>query len=327
MGNQLKRKLLGCNWLKMVLISCVFLNGISAKAQYQSVLSDTNQYWNVYKVQYALGLELYADSLYLDKKIQFNNHQYTEVRSLRTNYMTSPQPLCFLREDTTTGRLWHLTDTFGFGYEHLVYDFTLAIGDTFDLPANGNIRFVVTSRDTISGKQKMVLKSINDTMQIWYPFLPRQFYAIDTLVFIEGTGSSKGIDNHLFKSISTGDGYSLLLCHFRNNVQLFQHQLADSLPFLGQCDTISPPGMVGLNQWFSAKESITIYPNPVSNVIKLRTKIDVNEILILDVKGMSILKLDAFKRNWNVSELNSGIYFFKIKDKNGVVYVEKFVIN
>ena len=197
-------------------------------AQYQSVLSDTNQYWKVYKVQTILGVDVYADSLYLDSNIQFNNQQYTVLRSWRSGLTNPSNLLGFLREDTTQGQLWHLPDTSGFSSEHLVYDFSLAVGDTFDVPANNNIRFVVISRDTVLGNQRMVLSSINDSMQVYYPFLAKTFYSIDTLIFMEGIGSSKGLDNRLFQKANTGEEYDVLLCHFKNGIQTFQHQLSDS---------------------------------------------------------------------------------------------------
>lgn len=309
--------------LILLIFSLLIFN--TSNAQYQSALNDTNQYWKVYKVQSALGVEVYADSLYLDSNIQFNNQQYTILRSWRSGLSNPSNLLGFLREDTTQGKLWHLPDTFGFRSEHLVYDFSLAVGDTFDVPANGPIRFIVERRDTALGNQRMVLKSINDTMQVFYPFLAKTYYPIDTLVFMEGIGSSKGLDNRLFRKINTGEESDLLLCHFKNGTQTFQHQLSDSLPFLGLCDTVIPLGIVGLEKKSVTQQQLTAYPIPVANRLYVDGVFEAENIQLFDISGKPIREFNPCERSWEVSALKPGMYLLRITTLDGEVLSKKVV--
>jgi hypothetical protein len=311
---------------RQLLLTMAILMITSIKAQYLSVLSDTNQYWKVYKVQTSLGVQIYSDSVYLGKSIQFNGFTYTEKFSRVSNGFNPPIPTGYLREDTSNGRLWYLTDTFSFGTEHLVYDFSLSIGDTFDVPDNVNsfTKFVVENRDTISGNQRIQLRGINDSIDIKYPFLAKDLYKFDTLIFLEGIGSSLGIDNRLYWDNIAGEESRLLLCHFKNNIQTYQHDLSDSLPFLGQCDTIVPPGIISAVNEELISEEVKVFPTISDGVLNIKTSIPILAIEVYNLQGQKVQSINPQKRSWQLPK-ESGMYLVRVTTEEGEIVSKKLI--
>jgi hypothetical protein len=72
------------------------------------------------------------------------------------------------------------------------------------------------------------------------------------------------------------------------------------------------------------KISITVYPNPVRNVVNIDSEaILVGDISILDMQGRIVKKLDA-SDIVEVSQLTAGLYFLKIASE-GAVITTKFI--
>lgn len=65
-------------------------------------------------------------------------------------------------------------------------------------------------------------------------------------------------------------------------------------------------------------ESLSIYPNPVSNgKIYITTKQNfTKEIEIFDVLGKKVQSTSLFGKELNISKLTPGIYILKIREKN-----------
>ena len=74
-------------------------------------------------------------------------------------------------------------------------------------------------------------------------------------------------------------------------------------------------------------DNIDIFPNPAKNQFNLSSNLNNSlAIQIFDVLGKSVKKLHTNKKSINISDLNSGIYFVRIK--NGDYYVtKKLIIN
>lgn len=60
-----------------------------------------------------------------------------------------------------------------------------------------------------------------------------------------------------------------------------------------------------------------IFPNPVSNSIQIQTDVFIQEILITDLSGKSVLNLNNNVSSVDVSHLNQGIYLMKITTEKG----------
>lgn len=69
---------------------------------------------------------------------------------------------------------------------------------------------------------------------------------------------------------------------------------------------------------------IKVYPNPVSDILKVNTDRNFQEYEILDVNGRVVLK-DQFVKEIIINQLISGNYFLKLKDKQGDLVLLKFI--
>ncbi|MFV0391382.1 MAG: T9SS type A sorting domain-containing protein, partial [Paludibacteraceae bacterium] len=71
----------------------------------------------------------------------------------------------------------------------------------------------------------------------------------------------------------------------------------------------------------SLQESISVYPNPVRNFVKVKSeKSDLESLRIYDINGRLLIeeKMEGLETEVNVSNLNSGTYILRIKTGKGV---------
>ncbi len=68
---------------------------------------------------------------------------------------------------------------------------------------------------------------------------------------------------------------------------------------------------------------LSIYPNPVNDLIKIESEVSFKEILIYDVCGNRMLKTTS-SDNVDVSSLQQGIYFIHFIHSEGLIYSRKF---
>lgn len=73
---------------------------------------------------------------------------------------------------------------------------------------------------------------------------------------------------------------------------------------------------------------ITLYPNPVTNVLNINSITSINKMQIIDLNGRIVkdIKANNTISQINVSDLLSGIYILNIETENGF-FVKKFVKN
>jgi hypothetical protein len=71
-------------------------------------------------------------------------------------------------------------------------------------------------------------------------------------------------------------------------------------------------------------DEITIFPNPVKDKISVNTEVD--QILIFNVFGQIGEKFDYYNLSFiNISNLNAGMYFIKLK-KGNEIYLKKLIV-
>ena len=86
------------------------------------------------------------------------------------------------------------------------------------------------------------------------------------------------------------------------------------------------PCSLSVEEYNFFSSDIIFYPNPVKSYINIKTNIIYDTVTIIDINGRVILNSEKNQRKIDVSELSSGIYFFKII--NGEQSrIEKFVKN
>ena len=71
--------------------------------------------------------------------------------------------------------------------------------------------------------------------------------------------------------------------------------------------------------------NVTLYPNPVNNVLSFLVDSPINKVVILDCKG--VLMFETNQQSINIDNLPSGIYIAKVWLSNGAMAVKKFVKN
>lgn len=85
-------------------------------------------------------------------------------------------------------------------------------------------------------------------------------------------------------------------------------------------------GGLGINE--HSKSSITVYPNPVKDLLNIKASANMLEVQVINIIGQVILnqKVNNTIISLNSSELKPGIYNLKVKMEDGYIY-KKFVVN
>ncbi len=86
--------------------------------------------------------------------------------------------------------------------------------------------------------------------------------------------------------------------------------------------TVDAEILTGIINVPSAK-GIVVYPNPASDILKIKTEGSIETIEIADISGKTLLRATNVKEI-NVNALKKGVYFIKVKTENDI-YSSKFV--
>jgi hypothetical protein len=72
-------------------------------------------------------------------------------------------------------------------------------------------------------------------------------------------------------------------------------------------------------------EDLSIYPNPVNEVLKIETENNVDFVEIHSLNGKLVARFDELKNgSLNLSNIDSGAYLLKLVQPNGNYTVRKF---
>ena len=78
-------------------------------------------------------------------------------------------------------------------------------------------------------------------------------------------------------------------------------------------------GTVGIAEAGGEKAAITIYPNPVGDVLYIQSSTAVEQLIIYDISGRMLKQIPNPSQEINVSSLAKGIYLVKVKTEEGEV--------
>ena len=67
------------------------------------------------------------------------------------------------------------------------------------------------------------------------------------------------------------------------------------------------------------KDRFELYPNPIDDYLYITTEENINKIEIYNIMGVMILEKDSTSNKIDLSDLNNGIYFIKIKTDKGTI--------
>ncbi len=91
-------------------------------------------------------------------------------------------------------------------------------------------------------------------------------------------------------------------------------------------------GIVGIDNPASGNVVISIYPNPVKDILRIESgetafggsQLTITNVEIIDLSGKQLISQQSPSSQINVSNLVQGVYFIKIETDNGVL-IEKFI--
>ena len=182
--------------------------------------------------------------------------------------------------------------------EFLLYDYDLEVGDFFhdddDHPMQVTEVTTITDLNGVSRKKiTFSFSGLTDVTEFW----------------IEGVGSNRGfmhVGQWEADHDSEGEMYHLLCYHVDDDVIYVNPEYND-------CDLDD----IEEN---TVENSISIYPNPAKDVIKILTdnNLNITNVEILDLTGRTVLSTDK-SADINISELPEGQYFVKIYGESTIV--------
>ena len=129
-------------------------------------------------------------------------------------------------------------------------------------------------------------------------FNPNTFLLYDSLPISQAFGSVKNI-------ITCGNG-----CYAFNTTDNKVIIIKDSTLGLSESEE---------------KNNISIYPNPTTDYLYIKSDLDIKDIQISDLNGRIINNLEFQDNKMNLASLQTGIYFAKISDINGKILTKKIV--
>ena len=83
---------------------------------------------------------------------------------------------------------------------------------------------------------------------------------------------------------------------------------------------------LGFSSDFNEDKVLTIYPNPVVDILHINTSYQFDGIYITNIFGQTVYKNKSNTTQINVSNFAPGIYILKTIDKNDLEITQKFII-
>jgi hypothetical protein len=183
----------------LMLLGLPMLFGELRGQNYIPILSDTAVWWCANTQEFG-DIQIYQ--LTTGAKVVYNEKTYTQIQ------YPPPDNGIYLeiREDTSTQKVYSYRGSF----EELIYDFNLIEGDSIELSSSGTWFYVDSIRyiDYFSVKRKTIYFSDK-----WGQYFP---------VWIEGIGSTAGIDRNYTQPILYYWNMPELLCCYYNDNLVFQ---------------------------------------------------------------------------------------------------------
>jgi hypothetical protein len=75
------------------------------------------------------------------------------------------------------------------------------------------------------------------------------------------------------------------------------------------------------------RDNLTIFPNPTSGLISIKSEAKIKEVSILSFSGREILLAINNPKNIDLSELANGVYFLKLKQSDSIIKYHKVIIS
>lgn len=166
-----------------------------------------------------------------------------------------------------------------------------------DTSGNGDVSYLGTNEFLVN--ELNWLAGSCPTMELDdYNFLYQSFWFNDPSVA------------YLYEIVSDGDNHTLTIISAEGNIAIYGNEL------------------LGLDDYF--KTSISIFPNPTSNILNLQISEGdvIQEIIVYNIQGKQ-LRVTASTYSsvfqLNTENLKSGIYFIEVIDTHGQRFSQRFI--
>ena len=259
----------------------------------QPLITDTSSLWTIQYVE--LGNPTTSTLLYkFGEAEDIDGTEY--YRLLRQGFGSAGfEPTSDLLRDDGNGRYyWYNEDR---EEELLHYDFTLAVGDTFDLTPRmefpdifGPLVLTVTTMDTVVYADNVARKRITLTSGDQPPF--------SVMTWIEGQGTLRG-------PIYLPDGYAP---NYESDWATCSYVTGTTLLYESPVPLLCEPSSVRSLDDFE----VVVIPNPAGNFVRVVTDdLPVERVTVSDYSGRCLLNTSR-SQEIDISRLAPGIYTLRV---------------
>jgi hypothetical protein len=292
---------------KIILLGLLFNFCLGFAQDYKPLLNE-EYYWDVCSWSYSnpMGCYFSGQRYYIDGVAVLNGKEYKVVKSnsLQTeedvSCVTNPyQPIMgesnisgYMREDLTQQKVY----TFKDGVEYLVYDYSLEIGDTFEINypytgLSGQIVEVVAIEQVLHPDGEWVKKFVFQN-ENGLDFNETVNY------YTEGIGGTEG----LFFPFGLRFEYYTDMVGFGNTLSIQDNE---------------------------SLKSFTVSPNPCNDMIQINFLNGISQIDSIEIHnslGQQVfLTKNILEKTFISIDSKPGIYFLSIKDFSGHIYYQKII--
>lgn len=285
-------------------------------AQYQSFFGTERTSWNNHMELIGLGSAvIYTDSLVLSYDTLIDGIEYRRLDWYYGAPNDSLHYFSYIREDTTTGKLWHLHTPSS--QEMLIVDMSLQVGDSFyyhpyDYPGSGVSPWVHVDSVFYFNSRKHIRLDASPFGLIYIP---------EKLLFLEGVGSNTGIDSEEW----TGWGGAYLLCQKKNDTLSYINTY-----YQGVCNV----HVTGIDPVANKTPQLLLYPNPAQDYINIKvsgilTANAVYSVSILNALGQVVYSEQVFPHQEilvRTGDLPEGVCYVLLYQRSNVIMSQKLFI-
>jgi len=210
----------------------------------------------------------------------------------------------FLRQDTISDKVYfrNLNDSV-----HLIFDFSLSIGDTLtSLVVNGAVSGIDSIFTSIGIKKRYFVDPGLSLSHLQYA---------ESVGYLYGDGLLNGWQ---YLNVGIHKDFRLICMKSQGNLVYQQGASTCALDFEHHSTSIEE----------KQNTHLIVYPNPVQNVLTLESLFYNSVIKILDIRGGVIESYEfpnSIRFQMNVSSLQTGVYILQIKGELGQNIFCKFL--
>lgn len=240
------------------------------------------------------------DSFYLIHNINFISNQ-SEIGYMHTEWSTY--------KTTDGGNTWESIASIGEGTGNVFF-------------YNENIGYI--------GMDYGLFKTTNggDDWENIFFYANKKVFFINENVGFNISYSSTNSGNRLYKTLDGGENWQQMYIlgteDYLTNVIDFDFPSGDVAYAITTSGNIYKLDVAASTQSFT-NNSVSIYPNPVTTTLNITnaSELTSSKYIIIDINGKTVSSGILSKKTIDINQLEQGVYFLKIEDKQSVKFIKK----